>query len=316
MNKKILTWGMLGTLLLSTIYTIPVYADRFKVEEDKTEIIYQDDDNDENSNNSNSNKTHTRVCKNDDLFKSENKKTNLNTLTSTDMVSLDDIELCGLKGSYRVNENVYYINYNGNNNLEVNVVSLIEDMDATNYSITETPIYSQLDEESEVIGGYSYNDSIHIVGKYEDWYKVQLDNEQYGYIKNTYVAPNPLRFVREDGITKIYSGDQRVGEDLDKIYLGEFRITSYCNCVICCEQWAGLGTTASGTHVTEGRTIAVDPNVIPLGSKVEFNNNVFVAEDVGGAIKQNHIDVYIDGHQRALSYSGAGMRDVYIKVNQ
>ena len=102
---------------------------------------------------------------------------------------------------------------------------------------------------------------------------VELDNEQYGYIKNTYVAPNSLRFVREDGITKIYSGDQRVGEDLDKIYLGEFRITSYCNCVICCEQWAGFGTTASGTHVTEGRTIAVDPNVIPLGSKVEFNNN-------------------------------------------
>lgn len=60
--------------------------------------------------------------------------------------------------------------------------------------------------------------------------------------------------------------------------------------------------TAGGTWPKEGRTIAVDPKVIPLGSKVkvlcpskpEINNKIFIAEDTGGAIKGKIIDVYLD----------------------
>lgn len=42
----------------------------------------------------------------------------------------------------------------------------------------------------------------------------------------------------------------------------------------------------------EGHTIAVDPSVIPLGSEVLINGHEYVAEDIGGAVKGNVIDIY------------------------
>lgn len=58
------------------------------------------------------------------------------------------------------------------------------------------------------------------------------------------------------------------------------------------------GITASGTKVLEGRTIAVDPNVIPHGSIVAIwassnkkYSGLYLAEDSGGAIKGKKIDI-------------------------
>lgn len=52
-------------------------------------------------------------------------------------------------------------------------------------------------------------------------------------------------------------------------------------------------TTRSGTRVRWG-VVAVDPDVIPLGSKlmIEGYDMVFVAEDTGGGVRGNHVDVY------------------------
>lgn len=90
-------------------------------------------------------------------------------------------------------------------------------------------------------------------------------------------------------------------------YLGEFRITHYCACERCCGKspdspWYGI--TATGTVATEGRTIAVDPSVIPYGSRVavEYDDGrtcYYIAEDCGGAIKGLEVDVYIADHDRA-----------------
>lgn len=52
---------------------------------------------------------------------------------------------------------------------------------------------------------------------------------------------------------------------------------------------------------TEGRTIAVDPEVIPLGSEVLIDGQVYIAEDVGGAIKGQKIDIYCNSHQTAIN---------------
>ena len=84
------------------------------------------------------------------------------------------------------------------------------------------------------------------------------------------------------------------------IDLGEFTITHYCACSVCCGKWAD-GITASGKTATAGRTIATDPKVIPLGSKVVINGWEYVAEDTGGAIKGNRIDIYVDDHKEALN---------------
>lgn len=92
------------------------------------------------------------------------------------------------------------------------------------------------------------------------------------------------------------------------IDLGEFRITAYCACPVCCEQFSD-GITATGTVAIEGRTIAVDPDVIPLGSVVEINGAEYVAEDVGSAIKDKRIDIFFSDHNDALVW---GVQDLEV----
>ena len=59
--------------------------------------------------------------------------------------------------------------------------------------------------------------------------------------------------------------------------------------------------TSTGTIPKEGRTIAVDPNVIPYGSIVYIQDyGYFIAEDCGGAIKENRIDIYTNSHEYAI----------------
>lgn len=64
------------------------------------------------------------------------------------------------------------------------------------------------------------------------------------------------------------------------------------------------GITATGTKVQEGRTIAVDPTLIPYGSVVAVYipslkqwSGLYLAEDTGGAIKGKHIDVAVKPSQ-------------------
>lgn len=93
--------------------------------------------------------------------------------------------------------------------------------------------------------------------------------------------------------------------------LGEFKLTAYCTCSKCCGKWAD-GITATGTEATPGRTIAVDPKVIELGSTVIINGTEYIAEDIGGAIKGNRIDVLFPTHQEALEF-GIQYAEVTIK---
>ncbi len=86
------------------------------------------------------------------------------------------------------------------------------------------------------------------------------------------------------------------------VFLGEFTLTAYCPGRCCCGKWAS-GYTATGTLATEGRTIAVDPHVIPYGSRVLLifpngTQRTYIAEDCGG-VNGNHIDVFFDDHQAA-----------------
>lgn len=86
-----------------------------------------------------------------------------------------------------------------------------------------------------------------------------------------------------------------------------FTITAYCSCEKCCDKpptdkWYGI--TATGTKARWG-TIAVDRRVIRLGSMIKiegFDNVTFKAEDVGGAIKGKHIDIWFPDHQTALQF--------------
>lgn len=103
------------------------------------------------------------------------------------------------------------------------------------------------------------------------------------------------------------------------VRLGEFKLTHYCPCEKCCGKTPdhpAYGITSSGTVATEGRTIAVDPSVIPYGTEViivyeDGTTATYIAEDCGGSIKNNRIDIYMDSHQAALE-AGVKMAEVYI----
>lgn len=99
-------------------------------------------------------------------------------------------------------------------------------------------------------------------------------------------------------------------EPVEDTNLGHFKLTAYCACELCCGEYAN-GITATGTIATQGRTIAVDPSVIPYGSEVLINGHTYIAEDCGGAIDGNRIDVYFDSHSEALQF-GVQYADVYI----
>lgn len=106
------------------------------------------------------------------------------------------------------------------------------------------------------------------------------------------------------------------------ISLGEFTVTAYCPCVICCGEWSKehpsrVGTdyvqmTASGTIPQEGRTIGVDPNVIPYGTIVVIFGHEYIAEDSGAALNGNTIDIYFDSHDEALDF-GRQTTEVFVK---
>lgn len=78
-----------------------------------------------------------------------------------------------------------------------------------------------------------------------------------------------------------------------------FKVTAYCACSKCCGSHAN-GITATGTTVTAGRTIAVDKNVIPLGTTVYINGVPYVAEDTG--VRGKTIDLYMESHSAALQW--------------
>lgn len=101
-----------------------------------------------------------------------------------------------------------------------------------------------------------------------------------------------------------------ISREPERTSLGEFTITAYCGCDKCCGKWSD-GLTYTGTEATEGRTIAVDPDVIPLGSIVEINGVEYVAEDVGGAIKGDRIDLYFNSHEDALEW-GVQYSDIFL----
>lgn len=94
-------------------------------------------------------------------------------------------------------------------------------------------------------------------------------------------------------------------------YLGDFELTAYCPCSSCSDGWGWQ--TSTGTECVEGRTIAVDPRKIPYGSIVRIKGiGEFVAEDCGGAINGNRIDVFIADHSRCLDF-GRFKAEVYLK---
>lgn len=131
------------------------------------------------------------------------------------------------------------------------------------------------------------------------------------------------RITEEDKRTIETETDKEVDTNqvIKPVSLGEFKLTAYCSCEICCNEWAlnrpidengnEIVYGAIGERLQEGYSIAVDPSVIPYRTEVVINGHTYKAQDCGGAIKGNRIDVYFEDHQAALNF-GVQYAEVFL----
>ncbi|MBC5996719.1 hypothetical protein EAI30_06405 [Romboutsia ilealis] len=127
------------------------------------------------------------------------------------------------------------------------------------------------------------NEDIQIVSKESDWTKV-IHNNKTGYVYSKYISEKSNQVSNID----------------------------YKTMNVTATAYAGDTITSTGTTPKWG-TIAVDPSVIPYGTKVyipEFDK-IFIAEDTGSAIKGNKIDIFMDTEEHCNTW-GVKKIDIYV----
>ncbi|MDR0931033.1 MAG: G5 domain-containing protein [Clostridiales bacterium] len=158
-------------------------------------------------------------------------------------------------------------------------------------------------------------------GLKRETYRIKYENgvEVSRELVNTVVVNEPVAKVTQVGNTPTLAsrgGSQSRG---DVVYSNvvTMQATAYCPCSKCCGPYSS-GYTATGMRATKG-VIAVDPRVIPLGSKVfietpdgSYVYGTAVAADTGGAIKGNRIDLCFNSHSEALAFGRRSVK-VYIQ---
>ena len=165
--------------------------------------------------------------------------------------------------------------------------------------------------------------SVHTVKKGDTLYKI---SRQYNIsvasiksannLKSNIIKPNQKLKVTKKAVAKAKSkakatkkAPSRSDNDsiLKEITVSASAYTAGCN--------GCSGITSTGINLKKNpglKVIAVDPRVIPLGSKVYVEGYGYaIAGDTGGAIKGNKIDVFIPTKSGALNW---GRKTVKIKV--
>lgn len=132
--------------------------------------------------------------------------------------------------------------------------------------------------------------------------------------KNQLIAVGTKTEEEEVRAATISSGPSESSVSIEPDNNSEFYVTATAYTAYCkgCS-----GTTATGINLRSGsvpglKVIAVDPSVIKLGSKVWVEGyGLAVAEDTGGAIKGNKIDIFVHSETEARNW---GVKKVRIKV--
>ena len=127
--------------------------------------------------------------------------------------------------------------------------------------------------------------------------------------------------IKEDDQITIETENNKDGDTnqaIEPVSLGQFKLTAYCSCAKCCGKWAynrpdGIIYGAIGEELKEGYSIAVDPSVIPYRTEVIIDGKTYKAQDCGGAIKGNRIDVYFEDHNDALEF-GVQHKEIFVNL--
>ncbi|MZP28773.1 hypothetical protein GTO91_03500 [Heliobacterium undosum] len=88
----------------------------------------------------------------------------------------------------------------------------------------------------------------------------------------------------------------------------EVDASAYDACVQCCGKSDGI--TKTGQKAIPWYTVAVDPDVIPLGTKIYVPGfgRVFEAQDIGGKIRGRRMDFFLPDHESAVSFGRRPVR--------
>ena len=173
--------------------------------------------------------------------------------------------------------------------------------------------------------------------------EVQEELASRGYVDRTIKLPlvstktssieEKVAVARGSASTKEKSAPQAVKEEPTPENTQTFTATAYDLSVQSCGKPIGhpqYGITSNGTNIAgktreQAMSIAVDPNVIPLGSQVKITfpepythfNGVYTANDTGGGIKGKKIDIFMgdfgsnNPHQSVWDF---GVREVEVQV--
>ena len=94
------------------------------------------------------------------------------------------------------------------------------------------------------------------------------------------------------------------------INMGRFTLTAYCPCEECSE-WYGCKTAMPNRYASSEHTVAVDPSLINLGDKLLIDGKEYIAEDTGGKIVGEKIDIFFDTHEEVENF---GVRHGNVKI--
>lgn len=184
-----------------------------------------------------------------------------------------------------------------------------------------TDTKAEMDSVKAELDGYSQvMDNAHQMAEYaralgesEDGVIIQTAKQYWHNANDEYVALYPTYTALNQQYNEELSAEKEAEEQANKgTYIGRFRISFYCTGSCC--NGSNSGITALGTSITPWYTVAVDPSVISLGSKIKIDglsNSTFYCADTGGAIKGNRIDVAVSSHSEAMNL-GIQYRDVYL----
>lgn len=181
-------------------------------------------------------------------------------------------------------------NSGNNSNDSNNNVTVIDSLIAT----ANLNVRSGTSTSNSIIGIVYKGDKVSIVERTNNnWYKVKLSNGKIGYCSSAYLKSQD----------ELDSATNKPGSSNDISYSMQVKAYAYCTGTI----------TATGTKPIFGKTIAVDPTIIPYGTRVyipEFDKT-FIAEDCGGGIKGNKIDIYMNTEKECLNW---GVQNITIYI--
>ncbi|MCU9814393.1 MULTISPECIES: SH3 domain-containing protein [Paraclostridium] len=179
--------------------------------------------------------------------------------------------------------------------------------------------------EHEKLDVLDKNTEVKLLEEKDNWYRIRLDDKKEGWICGDYVLTESQAKEQEQNQAKQQSNntvkevksastvsDATTNEPSKSQAESSSNNNNGTSMSVEATAYAGDTITSTGTTPKWG-TIAVDPTVIPYGTKVYIPkfDMVFTAEDCGSAIKGKRIDIFMNSEAECVKF---GRQNMEIKI--